>query len=81
MTKEDRQFLIETLCEDLVPMIMKEYNLSAIEALDKLYKSKTFAKIEDPETGLYFQGAVYVFDFIKEEFNSQTYHNQVFTGR
>ena len=49
-------------------MIMKEYNLSAIEALDKLYKSKTFAKIEDPETGLYFQGAVYVFDFIKEEF-------------
>ncbi len=70
MTKEDRQFLIETLCEDLVPMIMKEYNLSAIEALDKLYKSKTFAKIEDPETGLYFQGAVYVFDFIKEEFES-----------
>ena len=68
MTKEDRQFLIETLCEDLVPMIMKEYNLSAIEALDKLYKSKTFAKIEDPETGLYFQGAVYVFDFIKEGF-------------
>ena len=68
MTKEDRQFLIETLCEDLVPMIMKEYNLSAIEALDKLYKSKTFAKIEDPQTGLYFQGAVYVFDFIKEEF-------------
>ena len=68
MTKEDRQFLIETLCEDLVPMIMKEYNLSAIEALDKLYKSKTFAKIEDPETGLYFQGAVYVFNFIKEEF-------------
>ena len=68
MTKENRQFLIETLCEDLVPMIMKEYNLSAIEALDKLYKSKTFAKIEDPETGLYFQGAVYVFDFIKEEF-------------
>ena len=68
MTKEDRQFLIETLCEDLLPMIMKEYNLSAIEALDKLYKSKTFAKIEDPETGLYFQGAVYVFDFIKEEF-------------
>lgn len=67
MTKEDRQFLIETLCEDLVPMIMKEYNLSAIEALDKLYKSKTFAKIEDPETGLYFQGAIYVFDFIKEE--------------
>lgn len=68
MTKEDRQFLIETLCEDLVPMIMEEYNLSAIEALDKLYKSQTFSKIEDPQTTLYFQGPVYVFDFFKEEF-------------
>ena len=65
----ERQFLIETLCEDLVPMIMEEYNLSDREALDKLYKSNTFSKLEDPQTGLYFQGAVYVFDFFKEEFS------------
>ena len=68
MTQVERQFLIETLCEDLVPMIMEEYNLSDREALDKLYKSNTFSKLEDPKTGLYFQGAVYVFDFFKEEF-------------
>lgn len=73
MTKEDRQFLIETLCEDLVPMIMEEYHLSATDALDKLYKSQTFAIIEDPQTDLYFQGAVYVFDFFKEEFST---HNK-----
>ena len=35
MTQVERQFLIETLCEDLVPMIMEEYNLSDREALDK----------------------------------------------
>ena len=68
MTQVERQFLIETLCEDLVPMIMEEYSLSARQALDKLYKSNTFSKLEDPQTGLYFQGAVYVFDFFKEEF-------------
>ena len=68
MTTDDRQFLIETLCEDLVPMIMEEYGLTDREALDKLYKSNTFAKIEDPQTGLYYQGAVYVFNFFKEEF-------------
>ncbi len=50
-------------------MIMAEYHLTAIEALDKLYKSQTFAKIEDPQTGLYFQSPVYVFDFFKEEFS------------
>ena len=54
MTPIERQFLIETL--------------TGREALDKLYKSTTFAKIEDPQTGLYYQGAVYVFDFFKEEF-------------
>ena len=71
MTQVERQFLIETLCEDLVPMIMEEYNLSDREALDKLYKSNTFSKLEDPQTGLYFQGAVYVFDFFKEEFSEK----------
>ncbi len=68
MTPTERQFLIETLCEDLVPMIMEEYHLTDKQALDKLYKSQTFAKIEDFETGLYYQGAVYVFEFFKEEF-------------
>ena len=71
MTQVERQFLIETLCEDLIPMIMEEYNLSDREALDKLYKSNTFSKLEDPQTGLYFQGAVYGFDFFKEEFSKK----------
>ena len=58
MTSDERQFLIETLCEDLIPMIMEEYNLSDKEA------------IEDPDTGLYYQSPVYVFDFLKDEFNA-----------
>ena len=45
MTATDRQFLIESLCEDIVPMM-------------------------DPETGLYYQSPVYVFDMLKEEFNA-----------
>lgn len=52
MTATDRQFMIECLCEDIVPMIMEEYHLTDKEAFDRLYKSKTFSKIEDPETGI-----------------------------
>ena len=48
-------------------MIMEEYHLSDKEALDRLYKSTTFSKIEDPDTGLYYQSPVYVFDILKEE--------------
>lgn len=70
MTATDRQFLIESLCEDIVPMIMEEYQLTDKEAFDKLYKSTTFSKVEDPETGLYYQSPVYVFDMLKEEFNA-----------
>lgn len=48
---------------------MKLYHGSniEIEAIDLLYQSNTFAKIEDPQTGLYYQGAVYVFEHLKEE--------------
>lgn len=28
------------------------------------------SKIEDPDTGLYYQSPVYVFDFLKDEFNA-----------
>ncbi len=67
MTATDRQFLIECLCEDLIPMLMEEYGLTDMEAIDLLYQSNTFAKIEDTQTGLYYQGAVYVFEHLKEE--------------
>jgi hypothetical protein len=40
------------------------------EAINKLYTSNTFSKIEDEKTGLYYQSAVYVFDIFKEEFAS-----------
>ncbi len=69
MTSKDIQFLIECLCNELIPMLMEEYHLSEKEAFDKLYTSRTFSKLEDPDTGLYYQGAVYVFQFLKEEFS------------
>lgn len=68
MTASDRRFLIECLCEDIVPMIMEEYHLTEKDAMDRLYTSKTFSKIENPQTGLYYQSPVYVFDMLKEEF-------------
>jgi hypothetical protein len=70
MIQQERQFLIETLCEDLIPMIMMEFQMTDKEAIDKLYTSNTFSKIEDEKTGLYYQSAVYVFDIFKEEFAS-----------
>lgn len=71
MTPNERQFLIESLCEDLVPMLMQEYGLTIDEAMDTLYKSRTFSKLEDPATGLYYQGSVYVYEYLKEELEAE----------
>ncbi len=70
MITKDKQFLIECLCNELVPMLMNEYDMDEQAAIEKLYRSRTFSKLEDPDTGLYYQGAVYVFEFLKEEFAS-----------
>ena len=48
MKSEERQFLIESLCEDLVPMIMDKYGLSdkaAIKRSDTTGKNNFIAFI------------------------------------
>lgn len=35
--------------------------------MDILYSSETFAKLEDEHSGLYYQGAIYVYSFLKQE--------------
>lgn len=61
------QFQIECLATELTEMLMSEYGWDIRRALDELYTSETFAKLNDPECGLYYQGAVYIFQFLKSE--------------
>lgn len=64
---QDIQFQIECLATELVEMLMAEYGWDIHRALDELYTSQTFAKLNDPQCGLYYQGAVYIFQFLKSE--------------
>ena len=57
----------ECMMRDLAMMLIKKYNVSLSEALDILYNSETFEKLQDERTGLYFQSPVYVFDFLQKE--------------
>ena len=52
---------------DLTQMMMERYEWDVVKSLDVLYNSETFAKLNDPECELYYQSAVYVFDFLKNE--------------
>ena len=64
---KDAQFLIECLTEDLIAMLMDAYGVSLDEAADQLYNSRTYSLLENEESGLYYQSAVYVFDMLREE--------------
>lgn len=64
---KDMQLQIEFLATDLTEMLMEEYGWDMQKALDELYNSKTFEKVNDPRCGLYFQGAVYIFSYLKNE--------------
>lgn len=65
------QYLIEQLVHDMAMMLISDYGYNMQEAINVIYQSKTFSKIEDPDTGLYYQGSVYVYSFLKEEIASQ----------
>jgi hypothetical protein len=49
---------------------MEERDLTMEQAMDIVYGSHTFEKVEKSNTGLYYQGAVYVMDMLREELNA-----------
>ena len=62
-----REQLIEYITSDIVSFIMEDTNLSMLEAMQRLYSSETFSKLNDEETGLYLESPAYVYDIYKNE--------------
>ena len=63
----DIQFQIECITAELTDMLMEKYGWGIKKALDELYSSETFARLNDPACGLYYEGAVYVFSYLQNE--------------
>lgn len=59
--------LQESLCAELVEILIEEWHYSMEKAFEVLYNSDTFALIQDTGTGLYYQSAGYVYTFLEEE--------------
>ena len=71
MNKE-KQFLVESLGKELIEMLMSDYGWDLQKSMDVLYSSETPAKLEDERSGLYYQGAIYVYSFLKQEIEKGT---------
>ena len=68
MDKTDKSdWLIDSLTKEIAGFIVEDENVEYDEALRKLYSSKLFEKLSDKETGLYREGAAYVYQYFLEE--------------
>ena len=67
LNEKQIQFLQETLCVELVGMLMEDLHCGEKEALEMFYNSDTFERLSNPATGLYYQSAGYVYDYLRHE--------------
>ena len=56
----------------LVEKVMKEEALPLADALRKVYDSKLFGQVNDPETGLYREGPLFLYVMLCEEQHDET---------
>ena len=61
------QFQVECLSSELVEMLMKKYGWDIKKALDELFSSETYRRLCNPQCGLYYESAVYVFSYLQNE--------------
>ena len=63
----EQQILLDGATSDLLECVVRYEGVTMSEALDLVYKSKLHRKMEDPLTGLYREGPIYLYGMLCEE--------------
>ena len=67
LTPEQIQLLKDELATELAGYLMDDFHLTPQEAIEMLYTSETFERLQEEETGFYYQSAGYVYSFLQNE--------------
>ncbi len=67
MTDKKAQYLSEGIAKDIVAYLMEDEGLALTDAIALFHNSETFAKLSDPQTGLYIESSAYVYEILKSE--------------
>ena len=67
LTNTQIECMIEDLSSEIIRILMEEWQYNMTQAMEIYYNSDTFERFSDPTTGLYYQSAGYVYDFLKKE--------------
>lgn len=63
----EKQFLTDSLVEQLTLFVIQDYQLTITDALELVYNSQLYEKIMDEKTGLYYQSAYYNYELLRKE--------------
>ena len=67
LTPKQIQLLKDELTMELASFLVDDYHYTPQEAIDVLYTSETFERLQDNATGLYYQSPGYVYSFLQNE--------------
>ena len=67
----DFEYMNECTARDVITMLVEKRKLTIADAMDLFYNSATFNNLNNPETGLYFQSPVYIYDILEKELTQE----------
>ncbi len=67
ISQKDIDYMNECTTRDVIQLLVQEKNMSINEAMKYFYNSKTFNDLLNPETKLFIQSPVYIFDVLESQ--------------
>lgn len=67
ITETEFRYLKESLAKDLIALLMEKRGMNMEQAFRCYYGSQIFQKINNSETGLYYQSPGYLYSYLEEE--------------
>ena len=67
LTEGQIKMMQEDMYAELIQILTEKYGYTLEKAMDTLYNSETFARLQDANTGLYYQSPGYVYSFLNSE--------------
>lgn len=67
LTAGQISIMINARIKDMAMWLMEDFKYSLEEALDCVYNSELFEKLQDLETGVYYESSGYNYELLKDE--------------
>ncbi len=65
--RKDFEFMVDVMSRELIKLLMERLEVDMKTAFDIFYNSDTYAALNRPESGLFFQSPKYVYSILDNE--------------